>query len=192
MSLTIQTQTGVKRSRAFTHSLADIPGGGCIVVSELTQSTIAEGTPVGKDSNGKWHVVKTAELAANAANDATTYVVKKGHNLKVGDVIMAKTAGKAYAITAIADNVTSAANDDITVGTTLGVAVSAGDVLMQAAAAGASGSAFKYAPLGLVNTSYDVEPNLCVAITTIGQVEAAKIPTLGATVKGLLPLINFI
>ncbi len=190
--LTIQTQQGQKRSRAFTHSLADIPGGGCIVVSELTQTTLAEGTPVGKDTNGKWHVVKTAELVANAANDATTYVVKKGHNLKVGDVIMAKTSGKAYAITTIADNSSDAANDDITVGTTLGVAVSAGDILMQAASAGASGSAFKYAPAGLVNTAYDVEPNLCVAITTIGQVIDAKIPKLGPTVKAQLPLINFI
>lgn len=191
MGLTITKKQGVRRSRAFTHSLADIPGGVCVNTAELTQDTLAEGTPVGKDINGLYHVVKTATLAANAANDATTYTVKKGHNFKVGDVIMLKTKGKAYAITAIATNGTDTNADDITVGTSLGLAATAGDVVFQAAAAGASNSAFKYAPLGLINTSYDVEPNLFVAVTTIGQVEGAKIAPLGE-IADALPLINII
>lgn len=191
MGLIIQKTNGVKRSRAFTHNLADIPGGVGIDTSELTQITIAEGTPVGKDANGLFHVIKTAELTANAANDATTYTVKKGHNFKVGDFIMLKTNGKSYAITSIATNQSNADADDITVGTTLGVAAEAGEIILQAAKAGASGSDFKYAPVGLINTGYDVEPNLFVAVTTIGQVEGAKIPKLGA-IATALPLINII
>lgn len=191
MGLVITKKQGVRRSRAFTHSLADIPGGVCVNTAELTQDTLAEGTPVGKDSNGLWHVCKTAVLAANAANDATTYTVKKGHNFKVGDVIMLKTKGKAYAITAIATNSTDTNADDLTVGTTLGLAATAGDVIFQGAAAAASNSAFKYAPLGLINTSYDVESNLFVAVTTIGQVEGAKIAPLGE-IADALPLINVI
>ena len=191
MGLTIEKKKGVKRSRAVTHNLADIPGGVCIDTSEITQPTLAEGTAVGKDANGLYHIIKTATLAANAANDATTYTVKKGHNFKVGDVIMLKTKGKAYAISAIATNATDANADDLTVGTTLGVTATTGDVVFQAAAVGASNSAFKYTPLGIINTSYDVEPNLFVAVTTIGQVEGAKIEPLGE-IADALPLINII
>lgn len=191
MGFIIEKKQGVRRSRAVTHNLADIPGGVCIDTSELTQPTLAEGTAVGKDSNGLWHVCKTAVLAANAANDATTYTVKKGHNFKVGDVIMLKTKGKAYSITAIATNQSDANADDFTVGTTLGVAATTGDVVFQGASAVASNSAFKYTPLGIINTSYDVEPNLFVAVTTIGQVEGAKIEPLGE-IADALPLINII
>lgn len=191
MGFTIEKKQGVRRSRAVTHNLADIPGGVCIDTSELTQPTLAEGTAVGKGSNGLWHVCKTAVLAANAANDATTYTVKKGHNFKVGDVIMLKTKGKAYAISAIDTNGSDATADDLTVGTTLGVAATAGDVVFQGASAVASNSAFKYQPAGIINTSYDVEPNLFVAVTTIGQVEGAKIEPLGE-IADALPLINII
>ena len=191
MGFTIEKKQGVRRSRAVTHNLADIPGGVCIDTSELTQPTLAEGTAVGKGSNGLWHVCKTAVLAANAANDATTYTVKKGHNFKVGDVIMLKTKGKAYAISAIATNGSDATADDLTVGTTLGVAATAGDVVFQGASAVASNSAFKYTPLGIINTSYDVEPNLFVSVTTIGQVEGVKIEPLGE-IADALPLINII
>lgn len=119
--------------RVFTHKIADIAGGVNVATADLTQPVLHEGTPIGRDSNGLYHVVKTALLKANAANDATTYTVMKGHNFKVGDIIMAKTAGKAYAITTIATNSGNNAYDDITVGTTLGVAVSAGDELISSA-----------------------------------------------------------
>lgn len=191
MGLTITKTQGAKRSRAFTHNLADIPGGVCVAVEELTQTTIPEGTAVGKDENGLYHIIKVAEIATAAASDATTYTVKKGHNYKVGDFVMLKTNGKSYAITAIATNATDANADDITVGTSLGVAAAEGDVLIQAAKSGASGSDFKYKPVGLIGTGYDVAPNTFVNVITIGQVEGAKISPLGA-IAATLPLINVI
>lgn len=191
MALTITKTQGARRSRAFTHNLADIPGGVCVAVEELTQTIIPEGTAVGKDENGLYHIIKTAEITTAALADATSYTVKKGHNFKVGDFVMLKTSGKSYAITAIADNAANADADDITVGTSLGVVASEGDALIQAAKSGASGSDFKYKPVGLVGTSYDVAPNTFVNVITIGQVEGAKIPPLGA-IAAALPLINVI
>ena len=194
--LTIIRQKDDRVVRAFTHRLADIPNGVNVSSSEFTQSVLKEGTPVGKDATtGLYHPVKVAILTKAAEATDVAYTVAKGHDFKVGDFIMLKTAGKAYAITAIATNATDATSDDITVGTTLGAAAAKGVGIYQAEA-GATGtqSKFKYEPVGLVGESYDIEPdsNLLVNVVTIGQVREALIPALGAEVKAKLPLIKFI
>lgn len=180
--------------RAFTHKLADIPNGITVSAADLTQKVLHEGTPVGKDENGLYHVVKVAVLSAAATDTATAYTVKKGHNFKVGDVVMLATGSKAYTITGIATNADDATSDDLTVDTTLGTAAKAGDSLYLAAKAGASGSAFKYAPVALVGESYDVDElsNHIVNAWTIGQIRESNIPPIGAEVKAKLTGIQFI
>lgn len=180
--------------RAFTHKLADIPNGITVSATDLTQKVLHEGTPVGKDENGLYHVVKVAVLSAHATNTATAYTVKKGHNFKVGDVVMLATGSEAYTITEIATNAGDATSDDLTVDTTLGTAAKAGDSLYLAAKAGASGSAFKYAPVALVGESYDVDElsNHIVNAWTIGQIRESNIPPIGAEVKAKLTGIQFI
>lgn len=193
--MNITRKTDVRQVRAFTHKLADISNGAALYIDDLTQATVCEGAPVGKDSSGYYHIVKTAVLGANASNTDTTYSVKKGHNFKVGDIIMAAKSAKAYAITAIATNSGDNTLDDITVGTTLGVALTAGAVLMQAASAGASGSAYKYAPIGLLGEGYDVKSgeNLFVNIVTIGQIKEACIACgISSAIKDDLKHIVFI
>lgn len=179
--------------RAFTHKVADIPNGITVSADDLTQKVLHEGTPVGKDENGLYHVVKVAVLTDDATNSASTYTVKKGHNFKVGDVLMLAPGGAAYAITAIATNSGDGSKDDLTVGTTLGVAAK-GDSLYLAAEAGASGAAFKYAPVALVGESYDVDAlsNHIVNAWTIGQIRESNIPPIGAEVKAKLTGIQFI
>lgn len=180
--------------RAFTHKLADIPNGITVSAADLTQKVLHEGTPVGKDENGLYHVVKVAVLSADATNTATAYTVKKGHNFKVGDVVMLATGSKAYTITEIATNADDATSNDLTVDTTLGTAAKAGDSLYLAAKAGDSGSAFKYAPVALVGESYDVDElsNHIVNAWTIGQIRESNIPPIGAEVKAKLTGIQFI
>nr|UWD74475.1 MAG: head fiber protein [Bacteriophage sp.] len=180
--------------RAFTHKLADIPNGITVSAADLTQKVLHEGTPVGKDENGLYHVVKVAVLSADATNTATAYTVKKGHNFKVGDVVMLATGSKAYTITGIATNASDATSDDLTVDTTLGTAAKAGDAIYNAAKAGASGSAFKYEPIALVGESYDVEAlsNHIVNAWTIGQIRESNIPPVGSAVKAKLPGMVFI
>ena len=180
--------------RAFTHKVADIPNGITVSAADLTQKVLHEGTPVGKDENGLYHVVKVAVLSADATNTATAYTVKKGHNFKVGDVVMLATGSKAYTITEIATNADDATSDDLTVDTTLGTAAKAGDSLYLAAEAGASGAAFKYAPVALVGESYDVGAlsNHIVNAWTIGQIRESNIPPIGAEVKAKLTGIQFI
>lgn len=194
MGLRIDRKKDNRVIRAFTHKLADIPGGATVCSADLTQKVLAEGTPIGKDSNGLYHVVKVAVLSADATNSATTYTVKKGHNFKVGDVIMLGAAKKAYAITAIATNADDATSDNLTVDTTLGLAASKGDALYLAKSEVASASKFKYEPIALVGESYDVEAlnNHIVNAWTIGQIKEANIPVLGSEVKAKLIGIQFI
>ena len=192
--LRIDRKKGNRVIRAFTHKLADIPNGITVSADDLTQKVLHEGTPVGKDENGLYHVVKVAVLTDGATKSATTYTVKKGHNFKVGDVLMLAPGGAAYAITAIATNSGDGSKDDLTVGTTLGVAAKAGDSLYLAAEAGASGAAFKYAPVALVGESYDVDAlsNHIVNAWTIGQIRESNIPPVGSAVKAKLPGMVFI
>lgn len=192
MGLQITRKKDTRVVRAFTHKIADIPGGVTVSVAELSQKVLAEGTAIGKDAAGLYHVVKVAVLVATAAADATTYDVAKGHDFKKGDFIMLKEGGKAYAITAI--DASDATKDVITVGTTLGAAAK-GDAIYHADAESAgTASKFKYAPLALVGESYDVEPgsNLVVNAWTIGQIREANIKPLGAAVKAKLTGIQFI
>lgn len=149
---------------------------------------------MGKDENGLYHVVKVAVLSADATNTATAYTVNKGHNFKVGDVVMLAPGSKAYTITGIATNASDATSDDLTVDTTLETAAKAGDAIYNAAKAGASGSAFKYEPIALVGESYDVEAlsNHIVNAWTIGQIRESNIPPVGSAVKAKLPGIVFI
>lgn len=194
MGLTIKKKKDERVIRAFTHKLADIPDGITVSAKDFTQKKLAEGTPVGKGENGLYHIVKVAILTAAATATATTYNVQKGHNFKVGDFIMLKEGGKAYAITAI-DTTTNSTNDVITVGTTLGVAGAIGDAIYQAAAESAgTSSKFLYEPKALVGESYDVEDlsNLIVNAWTIGQIRESNIPGVGSAVKAKLTGISFI
>ena len=195
---TITRKSDSRVLRAFVHKLADIPNGVTVATTELVNGGILpEGAIVGKDSStGVYHLIKTAVLAADAANDATTYTVKKGHLFKVGDFISAGIGKKAYAITAIATNSGDATCDDLSVGTTLGVAISAGEAIVQAAAqATGNTSALKYAaPYAVVGDSYNVVAgtNIFAQAWLIGVIKGALAPAAPADVIAKVPGVQFI
>lgn len=142
--------------------LEDIPGGGVVALDDLKDAVtpVAPGAVVGEDSNGLWHLCKVATLYADAANDATTYQVEKGHQFVVGDIITSKDVSSClgYAITDI-DTTTNTTHDVITVGTSLGVAMTAANdvYLVQIAAQDAVGGAgvLKYTPRAFTKTELD-------------------------------------
>ena len=196
--LQIKKQKDERSIRAFTHKIADIPGGVTVATADFAGKILHEGAALGKDAvTGLYHIVKVAKLTANAANNAVAYTVKKGHDFKVGDFITNGETQKAYAITAITTNSGDTTSDDLTVGTTLGVALTtaSGAVVYQASAEAATNvSALKYQPIGLVGESYDVPENgnLLVNLWTIAQAREALIPVLGSVVKGKLKGISLI
>ena len=177
----------------FVTKIEDIPGGVTVAVSDLTQTYVAAGTPIGPDNNGLYHVIKTAKATASATNTATDYQVAKGHNFKVGDFLAVKPGAKAYAITAI--DTTNTGYDVLTVGTTLGLAVSNGAVLIQALAESAStSSGFKYTPTLLTNNDFDVVigDNHLVGAWRRSTVKEANAPAVSAEIKAAMPLTQWV
>jgi len=177
----------------FVKKIEDIPGGVTLAAADVTQAIVAAGTPVGKDANGLFHVVKTAKAQANAANNATAYKVLKGHNFKVGNFLTTGLLKIAYAITAI--DTSNADYDTLTVGTTLGVAVAAGDVLIEAAAeATGNTSAWKVTPYGLTGSGLDIVSgnNHLVDVIVRGSVRESAIVPIHADIKTVLTHIRFV
>jgi len=178
----------------FLTKLEDWVGGICIDTTDLTQTSLPAGTPVGKDTNGLFHVIKQAVMQANATNSATALKVVKGHDIKVGDFITDLLAGAAYAVTSIVT--TNADYDTINIGTTLGVALTAGDVIFEALAESASDSVFKYTPVGLTGHAIDIvaDSNPLVDCIIRGTVNtaAAGAPAYSASIKAALPHFIFV
>lgn len=106
----------------------------------VANQVLAAGTPLVFDEAARTAVVGSfAVLQADAANNATTYRIKKGSILKVDDYLAAAPGSAAYAITAI--DTSNSAYDTVTVGTTLGVGYTAGQLLFKSTATGASAAA---------------------------------------------------
>lgn len=178
---------------AFASKLETVPGGRTIAVADLVQATLLAGTPVGKDANGLGHVVKVAEVQAEAADDATTIRIKKNHDLKVGNHICSAEGAKAQTITAI--DTTNATYDTVSIGTTLGVVIAANAHIYEAAAATqGTDSALKYTPDGLVgeDITLQVGGSNLASVVVRGSAYNSNIPPVGAVVKAKLPLIRFV
>lgn len=187
--LQINRSADSRVGKSILHRIADIPGGVTVSIAALGGTSLKEGTPLGVGSNGMYAVVKTVRFVTEAANDATSYEVEKGHHFKVGDYIATGSAnGKA--ITAI-DKTTSSAKDTITVGTTLGVAVAVADVAYQVAGANKT---LVTTPTAIAGSNYDItagESLLCDA-WLFAVVKGANAPgvtdTLKTTLKGIIYL----
>ena len=190
--LKINRQKDERVVHACTNNLADIPNGVTVCSAELVpDSVLLEGTAIAPAADGLYHVCKTAKLTEAATTSTTDYKVAKGHQFKVGDFVMAKVGGKAYAITAI--NNGNPTYDVITVGTTLGVAVKVGESLQLAAAESTgTSSKLKYAPIALTGDGYDIKKldNHAVSAVTIGQFKKDLIPAVSddmmATLRGIV------
>ena len=156
--MTVQRRKDSRLPKVFMHKVADIRGGVSVNVTELGGDFLLEGAVLSAPENGICHVVKVAVLTAQAQSSATTFNVKKGHNFKVGDVVMAKEGGKAYPIKSI--NTDEKTHDVITISTKLDAQIEIGEFLIEAKSqtAGAD-SALKYVPLSLAGTGKQIIPN---------------------------------
>ncbi len=176
--------------------IEDIQGGGTIARAE-TKGIIDELPPlviVGKDSNGLYHVVKTAKVHATVGATATTIQVEKGHLFKVGEAVTigADLAGAADLITVI--DKTNADYDTITVAATIG-AGAVGDVVVLASAKAAVGAAaFKYVPEVITMNKVDTTvANQQSGLLVRGTVRESVMPyPIDKAIKALLNFIRFV
>lgn len=190
MAMTVSRRRESQTPRVFMHKVADIRGGVSVNVKELGGDFLREGSVLSEPKDGICHVVKFAVLTEEANGTATTFKVKKGHNFKVGDFVMAKEGAKAYPISKIAD--TEKTYDTITISTSLGEVVKKGSFIIEAKAESASNSsALKFVPLSLSGTGKPVVQghNFDTDAWLIGVTKGNPLPECIA--KHLKGIINY-
>jgi hypothetical protein len=137
-------------------------------------TVLPPGTPMVYDASTRIaKAIKVSTLQANAANNATTYRVSKGHSFKVGDNFAAIPGGVASAISGI--DTSDPAFDAITVGTTLGVALTAGTLVFGSSAAGATAASFGGVN-GLLYAETVVGVGVSCSVVIRGTIHARRVP----------------
>ena len=189
MGMTVSRRKDSNVPRVIMHKVADIRGGVSVNSSELGGDYLKEGAVLSAPVNGICHVVKVAEVVAEVAESGVAIKVKKGHNFKVGDTVMANVGAKAYAITKIDE--TNKAYDEITVKTTLGAIVVGGFIIEAAAESASNTSALKYVPLSIVGTGKPVAKgqNIDTDAWVIGVTKGNPLPECVS--KYLTGIINY-
>lgn len=155
MGMTVQRRKDNRLPRVLMHKVADIRGGVSVKVSELGGDFLHEGAVLSAPDNGICHVVKLAQVVADAAAADKVIKVKKGNNFSKGDFVMTDEGGVAYAITAI--DTSNKAYDAITVETALGAITQGGFLIEAKAKSTSTTSALKYTPLSIVGTGKPVQ-----------------------------------
>lgn len=189
MSMTVKRRKDTRVPSVIMHKVADIRGGVSVSTAELGGDYLPQGAVLTAPIGGICHVVKFATVAAAAAATDTAIKVNKGHNLKIGDIVMADEGGKAYAITAINDS--GSTTDELTLKTALGVELAAGAFLIEAAAKADADSALKYTPFAINGTGQPVvqNDNLITDAWVIAVTKGNALPDCIA--KHLKGIINY-
>lgn len=189
-------QTEFQYAPVIIKVIEDVTGGGTIARAELKGviDELPPGVVVGADSNGLYHVVKTAKVNAIAAADAVAYQVEKNHVFKVGEAVTNGGAleGAADVISAI--DKSNADYDTITLAGTIGAAAK-GDVLVLATAkAAAEAATFKYAPVAITMNKVDTTvANQQSGLLARGSVNERVMPyPVDSAIKTLLSYIRFV
>lgn len=138
--------------------VAEVPGGGLLKDAGYN---VVQTTPVGRASDGKYQVIKTAKVKEKYQSDATSLVVEKGSGIVANDnVAFDGVAVNVSKVTPAADK------DTLTITALTGKTIEVGDFVYQAAAA-ADGSSSKAAPvvtpIGVVDDGHFTDANGIVA-----------------------------
>lgn len=137
--------------------VAEVPGGGLLKDAGYD---VVQTTPVGRASDGKYQVIKSAKVKTKYAGSGTTIEVEKGHGLIKGEFVMA--GGVAKTISSI--NTGAADKDTITLDAAMtGVTVEAGEFIYQAKAAAESNAVPVVTPVGVVDDGHFTDANGIVA-----------------------------
>lgn len=175
-----------RTKKVFMHKVADIRGGVAIKTSELGGDFIPEGAVLSAPDAGICHVVKVAQLKAEYSGD-TSLQVSKNSCFKVGDQVMTKVGGKAYAITKI--DASNKEHDVITIGTGIDAAHQHEFIMEAKAQSTNNTSKLKYEPLALVGTgkAFKAGENVDTDAWLIGATKGNPLPAdIAGKLKGII------
>ena len=189
MAMTVQRRKDTKTPHVFVHKTADIRGGVSVNVSELGSDFLFEGTVLSSPSNGICHVVKTAEVVSAVLEAGKSVKVKKGHQFKIGDIVMVGVGAKATTIASI--DKAAKDSDTITLTAALGAIEIGGFLIEAAATSDSTGSVLKYVPLAVNGTGKPIVQgqNLDTDAWIIGVTKGNSLPECVS--KHLKGIINY-
>lgn len=192
----------LRREKEFQYApgiekiIEDVQGGGTIARAEL-KGLINELPPVvivGKDENGLYHVVKTALVKADVANDATKIQVAKKHLFLVGEAVTVggDLADAADLITAI--DKSNADYDEITIAGTIGAAKAGQVIVLANGKANAKSAKYKYVPEVITMNKVDVTvANQSSGLLVRGTVNEKVMPyPIDEAIKASMRFIRFV
>ena len=188
MAMTVKRRRDDHTSRVVVHKVADIRGGVSVDIKELGGDYLLEGTPLSAPVNGVCHAVKIARIAGDVQTSETGIKVAKGHNLRVGDAVMADEAKVATKITKVDD--TAKDYDTITLKAAIGE-LKKGAIIVEAKEESSNASALKYVPVAISGSGVAIEPksNLVVDAWVIAVTTGHDLPSCIA--KHLKGIINY-
>ena len=156
MAMTVKRRRDDNTPRVVVHKIADIRGGVSVDTKELGGDYLLEGTPLSAPENGVCHAIKIARVVGDVQASETAVKIAKGHNFRVGDVVMVDEASIATKITKI--ETTAKEYDTITIKGALGE-LKQGSFLVEAKEESTNESALKYKPVAISGQGVVIEPN---------------------------------
>ena len=156
MAMTVKRRRDDNTPRVVVHKLADIRGGVSVDTKELGGDYLLEGTPLSAPENGVCHAVKIARVMGDVQASDKAVKIAKGHNFRVGDVVMVDEANVATKITKI--EAATKEYDTITIKEALGE-LKQGSFLVEAKEESTNESALKYKPVAISGQGVVIEPN---------------------------------
>lgn len=173
--------------------VAEVPGGGLLVDAGYD---VIQTTPVGRTSDGRYQVVKTARVKTKYTT-GTSLEVEKGSGIAKNDYIA--FGGMAVQVTAVSEGEDK---DTLTISALTGKTIEVGDFVYQAAAA-ADGSSSQAAPvvkpIGVADDGHFTAANGIVAYggkgdTPIRIIVAGTVRKetcmFGAEIEAMMPSIH--
>lgn len=149
--LTVTKSGSVKSPKVVDTVIAQVKGGVSLNVANLIAGAIViEGTPLTAPTDGKRTICKQAKILSGSTTTAIK-VESTFNHFKVGDVIGAKTAGKAYAISSIT---TANGISTLNVGTAIDAVTEGAHIYEMAAEAASNTSALKNAPDTILESAF--------------------------------------
>nr|DAQ01948.1 MAG TPA: Head fiber protein [Caudoviricetes sp.] len=188
MAMTVKRRRDDNTPRVIVHRVADIRGGVSVDTKELGGDYLLEGTPLSAPENGVYHAIKIARVAGDVQSSETSVKIAKGHNFRVGDVVMADEANIATKITKIEN--TAKEYDTITIKVALGE-LKQGSFLVEAKEESTNESALKYKPVAISGQGVVIEPksNLVVDAWVFAVTNGHPLPS--CIRKSLTGVLNY-
>ncbi|HLD90557.1 MAG TPA: hypothetical protein VI911_06010 [Patescibacteria group bacterium] len=190
------SSTDTERNLAVELILEDIPGGGVVEKDDFPTSAtgMKEGALLGVDSDGIYHLTKTAMLAnALVASGFNHVVVYNNHEFKAGD-LLGYSLGTASGVRITSVVASGTGKDVLNLSSNLSIAIAASGLVIENATSGFNGGGFRYSPVAIATNPVDLtnDNNGC-GLLVRGRVRTSQLPYfVDATIKALLPLVRFV